>query len=140
MVALSRMSKKQTALLAFFTDLGISLWSYFKLTNYDDYLKTVKPYLSSPDFQVQIYQVMLQSLTFSLMIFLGFHAVIYWQYSKGKKWAAQYVRIYSLLALISCVFLIGMQTWSGFIPLILYGQVFLLSRKVVAEFKTVSAQ
>lgn len=125
------MSKKQTALLAFLTDLGLSIWSYFKLTNYDEYLKAVKPYLSSPDFQIQIYQVLLQTFTFTILIFLTLHIAIYWTYTKEKKWAIKYVRIYSFLAAVSAVLMVFSGLWAGVIPLILYIVIFIQSKKTL---------
>lgn len=123
------MSKRQTALLAFLADLGLSIWTYFKLTNYDEYLKAVKPYLSSPDFQIQIYQVLLQTFTFTILIFLTLHIAIYWTYIKEKKWAMKYVRAYSFLAALSAVLMVLSGLWAGLIPLILYTVVFIQSKK-----------
>jgi len=130
------MNKRQTALLCFLTDVGLSLWSYFKFTNYDEYVKSVRPYLASPDFQIQLYQVLLQSLTFSILLYLGFHIVVYWLYSKGKPWAVKYVRIYSSLAALSCFMMIVSQLWAGILPLVIYSWVFVQSRKAVAEIGT----
>lgn len=126
------MNKRQTALLCFLTDLGLSLWAYFQLTNYDEYVKKTNPVLTSPDFQVQIYQVLLQSFTFALMLFLGFHSVVYWLYSKEKTWAQKYVRIYSFLALSGCVLMLGFQHWGALLPLIAYAVVFAKSRQKFA--------
>lgn len=125
------MKKRQTALLCFLTDLGLSLWAYFQLTNYDEYVKRTKPVLNSPDFQIQIYQVLLQSFTFALMLFLGFHGVVYWLYSKEKKWAHKYVRIYSFIAVFGCSFLLFLGAWGALLPLAAYAFVFVKSRQVL---------
>ncbi len=130
------MNKRKTALLCFLTDLGLSLWSYFKLTNYDEYLKAIQPYNDSPDFQIQLYQVLLQTFTFTILLFLGFHIVVYWLYSKGKKWALQYVRFYACLAALSCLLMIISQLWAGILPLVIYSYVFFLSKKEIAEAGT----
>lgn len=122
------MSKLKIASLCFLTDLGLSLWSYFKLTNYDEYLKAVRPMLASPDFQLQIYQVLLQSLTFSIILFLSFHLVVYYLFAKEKKWAMKYVRFYSLLAALSCLVMVATQIWAGIIPMLIYGYVFTKTR------------
>lgn len=123
------MNKRQTALLCFLTDLGLSLWGYWRLTNYDEYVKSVNPVLTSPDFQVQIYQVLLQSFTFAIMLFLSFHGVVYWLFSKEKKWARKYVRIYSFFAFISCLFLVFFGFWGGLIPSAAYALVFVKSKE-----------
>ncbi len=129
------MNKRNTALLALFTDLAVSIWSYFQLSNYSEYVKTVKPYLDSPDFQLQIYQVLVQSLTFSLLLFLIFHLAIYWQYNKSKKWAILYVRVYTLLAALLSIILVFSQVWAGIIPLLIYSWLFLCAKKAVQELK-----
>lgn len=124
------MSKRQIALLCFLTDLGMSLWSYFKLTNYDEYIKAVKPMLESPDFQVQIYQVLLQSLTFSLLLFLSFHIVVYYLFFKEKKWAMKYVRFYTFLASLSCLVMIATKIWGAVIPFALYAYAFVATNRL----------
>lgn len=123
------MNKRQLALLCFLTDLGLSIWSYFKVSNYEEYVKISKPYLSSPDFQLQIYQVMLQSLTFSLFLFLSFHLVVYYLYTKNKKWAEKYVRFYTLLASISGLLMMASSMWVGVFPLVIYAYIFIHVKK-----------
>jgi hypothetical protein len=86
---------KQIAILCFLADLGISVWSYEKIKNYDEYLKIVKPMIDSPDFQVQIYGVLLQSFIFSMLIFLVFHLVIYFLFVRETNYAVKYVRFFS---------------------------------------------
>lgn len=122
-VGLLKIIKNKTtiALLCFLTDIALSLWSYFKLTNYDEYLKEVKPLVNSPDFQVQLYQVLLQSLTFSLILFLTFHLVIYFLFWKDKKYAVKYVRFYTFMALISCILMIASKMYLAIIPAFIYG-------------------
>lgn len=114
-------NKTTIALLCFLTDIALSLWSYFKLTNYDEYLKEVKPLVNSPDFQVQLYQVLLQSLTFSLILFLTFHLVIYFLFWKEKKYAVKYIRFYTFMALISCILMIASKMYLAIIPAFIYG-------------------
>jgi membrane-bound ClpP family serine protease len=133
------MNKRQLALLCFLTDLGLSIWSYFKLSNYDEYTKYVqeaKPYLdatksplASPDFQIQLYQVLLQSLTFTLFLFLAFHLVVYYLYSRGKKWAEKYIRLYTFLAAISGLLMLATGMWIGIFPLVIYAFIFVQIKK-----------
>ncbi len=114
-------NKSSIALLCFLTDIALSLWSYFKLTNYDEYLKDVKPLINSPDFQVQLYQVLLQSLTFTFILFLTFHLVIYFLFWKEKKYAIKYVRFYTFTAVVSCILMIASKLYLAIIPAFIYG-------------------
>lgn len=111
---------KQIAILCFLADVGVSVWSYFKLTNYDEFMKSVKPYIGSPDFQVQIYQIMLQSFTFTLFLFLAFHLVIYYLFYKEKNYATKYVRFYTIMAALSAAIMIVSGTFVAIVPLIIY--------------------
>lgn len=122
--------KKQIAFFCFFTDVSLSIWTYFKLTNYDEYVKAVKPMIDSPDFQVQMYQVMLQSLTFSLLLFLVFHLVIYFLFLKEKMYAIKYLRFYTAMAVLSSVIMIFSKMFIGFLPLIIYGLSFVAINKM----------
>ena len=139
-------SRKQIALLCFLSDLGLGVWSYYKTTNYEEYLKMSKevasqagPYkqvLDSPDFQVQLYQVILQSLTFSLLLFLTFHLVIYILFWKEKKYATKYLRFYTFMAALSCVIMLFYKMFIGVVPLIIYA----LSFMEIGELLKASAQ
>jgi hypothetical protein len=120
---------KKIALLCFLSDLGLSIWSYELLKNYDQYLKIVKPIVASPDFQVQIYALFLQSLIFTLMIFLAFHLIIYILFIKKLKYAVKYVRIYSAMAAISCVLMILSGYIIAFIPIFIYSLSFFTLKK-----------
>lgn len=114
-------NKASIALLSFLTDIALSLWSYYKLTNYDEYLKDIKQMVDSPDFQVQIYQIMLKTLTFSLILFLAFHLVIYVLFWKEKKYATKYLRFYTFMAVASCVIMVATKIYLAVIPAFIYG-------------------
>lgn len=127
---------KQIAVVCFLADVGLSLWSYFKLTNYDDYLKVAKPLLGSPDLEVQFYQVILQTFTFTLFIFLAFHLVIYVMLWKKRKYALKYVRVYSLLAAISAALMItSLSALVAIVPLIIYVLSFIALGKLLKDNK-----
>lgn len=123
---------KQIAILCFLSDIGISLWSYFKFTNYDEYQKIAKPIIGSPDLEVQLYQVLLQSLTFSLLLFLVFHLIIYVLLWKEKKYALKYVRFYSFMAAVSALLMMtSVGFLVAFIPLCIYVLSFLALGKLL---------
>jgi hypothetical protein len=126
---------KQIAILCFLSDVGISLWSYFKFTNYDEYLKLVKPITTSPDLQTQIYQILLQSFTFTLLLFLSFHLIIYILLWKKKVYAIKYIRFYTFMAAISAVLLVAssFNNIVAIIPLIVYVMSFKALGKILKE-------
>lgn len=113
-------TKLQIALGCMCTDIALSVWSYFELTNYDQYLKMSKPIVSSPDLQVQIYKILVQSFTFTMLLFLAFHAIIYFLYVRESKFAFKYVRFYTLMAVISSVIMLVSGLYLGIIPFIIY--------------------
>lgn len=113
-------NKFQIALGCMFTDIALSVWSYFELTNYDNFLKFAKPIVSSPDLQVQIYKILIQSFTFTMLLFLAFHLIIYVLYTRENKFAAKYVRFYALMAAISSGIMIATGVYLGIFPLFIY--------------------
>ena len=112
--------KKKVALLCFLADLGISIWSYQMVKNYDEYLKLVKPMIGSPDFQVQLYAVLLQTFLFTMLIFLSFHAIIYFLFAREVRYAIKYVRFYTLMAALSALIMIFSGHFIAIIPMIIY--------------------
>jgi amino acid transporter len=122
--------KKKIALLCFLTDLGLSIWSYVLVKNYDEYLKIVKPMIDSPDFQVQLYAVVLQTFIFSALIFLVFHLFIYLLFIREVKYAIKYVRFYTFMAAISAGIMMITGYVMAIIPLIIYVLCFTSVKKV----------
>lgn len=87
--------------LAFITDAGLALYSYLICTDYKKFQEIAKITISDPDFQLELYKILLQTLTFTLIVFLLFHLVIYIMYFKEIKFAKKYVKFYLLLAILS---------------------------------------
>jgi len=112
--------KKRIALLCFLADLGMSIWSYDQIKNYDEYLKIVKPIINSPDFQIQLYALMLQTFFFTIIFFLIFHVVIYILYLRDVKYAAKYIRFYTFMAALSTGIMIFSGVFVSLIPFIAY--------------------
>lgn len=130
---------KQIAFLCFLSDVGISLWSYFKFTNYDEYLKAVKPLIGSPDLEVQLYQVLLQSFTFTLLLFLTFHLIIYILLLKRKIYVIKYLRFYTFMAAISALLMIiSLAAYIALLPLVIYALSFIALGKMLKETTTTS--
>jgi hypothetical protein len=117
--------KKRIALFCFLADLGVSIWSYKEIQNYDEYLKIVKPIINSPDFQVQLYALILQTVIFTIIFFLLFHIVIYVLYLKDVKYARKYMRFYTFLAAISAAIMMFSGVIIAIFPLIAYAYSFI---------------
>jgi hypothetical protein len=89
--------------MAFFIDIVLSYYTYSMFTNYEKFKKIAKATIPDPDFQLQVYQILVQALTFTLIIFLTFHLIMYFLVYKSKKFAIKYMRFYLITACISLV-------------------------------------
>ena len=132
-------SKIHIATYCFITDVILSLWSYFKLTNYDEYLKQVKSITTSPAIQLQVYQMMLQWFTVTVILFLIFHLVVYFYFWKVKVSAVKYVRFYTFTAAVSSLFMIASGFYIGVLPVIIYGASFIATGKILKELNSKTA-
>jgi uncharacterized protein YxeA len=111
--------------LCLITDVLMSVWSYFKVSNYDEFIKYIQISVDSPDFQLQLYKIFLQTLIIVLALFIILHIVIYVFYFKEKKMAQKYVRLYSAMAALSAVSLIfTSHIWLMIIPTLIYAYIF----------------
>ena len=111
--------------LCFIADVLMSIWSYFKVSNYDEFIKYIQISVDSPDFQLQLYKIFLQTMTFVLILFVILHAVIYVFYFKEKKLAQKYVRMYSAMAALSAFSLIfTSHIWLMIVPTLIYSYIF----------------
>lgn len=127
---------KGIAILCYLSDFAISLWAYLRLTDYDEYLKSARSVTSSPDLQLQVYQIMLQSFTFALLLFLAFHFVIYLFFWKHKIYSIKYIKFYSLLAALTCLLLIySLKAYWIVVPFIIYSLSFKSINNWLAEQK-----
>ena len=131
-------SKIHIATYCFITDIILSVWSYFKLTNYDEYQKQVKVITTSPEIQMQVYQMMLQWFTVTVILFLIFHLAIYYYFWKEKISAIKYVRFYTFMAALSGLLMIASGLYIGLIPLLIYSASFIGTSKILNEFKSKS--
>jgi hypothetical protein len=120
---------KQIAILCFISDVVISVWTYFQLSNFASFKKIIGPVSESPDYQLQLYQVLLQSVTFGLLLFLFFHLIIAILFWKKKMYAIKYMHFYTLMAAISSALMIFSGYFIGLIPMIIYILSFNLIRK-----------
>lgn len=118
------MTRSQQKLLAtvgcYLTDITLIAWLYFRATNYGRYTEGMEGKIDSPDFQIQLYKVLLQSLTFALLLFLIAQTVVYIMAWKKIRAAYLYLKFFCVLGFV-IGFLIAV-TSSGFalLPMVIY--------------------
>ena len=139
----SLLSKNQEktliALGCFLCDIALTLWIYFRVSNYNAYLRYVKTITDSPDFQIQLYKVYLQSLTFSIMLFLAAHLVVYILYWREMRAAQVYLKFYAAMSSAGCILLAFFETPFALLPAILYGAAYYFIAKNIPA-RTVKAR
>jgi hypothetical protein len=69
-------SKYFVPVLALVTDIGLAIYSYLLMTNYEKFQKYAKIAIKDPDFQLELYKLILQTMTFLLFVFLFLHLII----------------------------------------------------------------
>jgi hypothetical protein len=86
-----------------FTDIGLAIYAYFSISNFQEFKKILiaSVQVDSPEMQLEIYKVFMQTLLFISVVLVVFHLIIYYFYYKEKKYAVTYVKYYSLLAAVS---------------------------------------
>lgn len=131
-------TKTFTTIGCLLSDIGLSLWLYFRATNYNEYLKYAKVITESPDFQVQLYRVYMQSLTFGLLLFIFAHLVIYILYWREYKAAQVYLKFYCIFSSAGCLLLALTETIFAIIPMLLYGISYYYIAKMIGQSKALS--
>jgi hypothetical protein len=104
-------------------DIGTAVYSYFSLSNFEEFKKIINqfPEFDSPEFQVEIYKLFLQTVTFVSLLVICLHLIIYFFYYRDKKFARGYVKMYSAVAATSLLFCsLYFNQFSLMIPTVLY--------------------
>ena len=117
----NRSQQKILAMCAcYLTDLTLMAWVYFRATNYTRYTDTVGSQIDSPDFQIQLYKVLLQSLTFALLLFLLAQTVVYVLAWKKFRVAYFYLKFFSVFGFV-VAFAIAISTSAyAMLPMLIY--------------------
>jgi hypothetical protein len=100
-------NKMHIAAILFATDMMLSVWSYFQLSNYNEFLKIAKLYTNNPEIFEQIYHILLQGFIVILLSFNCLHLFIYWLYTRHHKFVTKYMHFYTALAALSSLILMG---------------------------------
>lgn len=118
------LNKNHLKLLALFgcylSDVTLVAWIYFQTTNYKNYGMAVGQRLDSPDFQLQFYQVLLQSLTFALLLFICAQTFIYVLGWRNMRSALLYLKYFSVLGFAVALYISFASSLYALLPSIIY--------------------
>ena len=101
----------------------MAFYTYFALSNFNEFKKIIilSTGVDSPDLQLQLYQLFLQTLAFVSIILIVIHLIIYFFFYKEKKFAKAYVKYYSILASLSLIIsAFTMRLYTLLIPALIY--------------------
>ncbi len=86
-----------TTVGCFLSDVTLFSWIYWQATQYHQFNQLIESSLNSPSFELQLYKVLLQSLTFFLLLFVSAQFVVYVLSWKKMRAALLYLKLYSVL-------------------------------------------
>lgn len=119
-MSLTRKQQKIIALIScFLSDLTLMAWLYFMATNYQNYGQMARD-LDSPDFQIQLYKVVLQSLTFFLMAFTLTQTVVYILAARNFRAALLYLKFFSVLGFAAFLGITLIHSSYAILPMFIY--------------------
>ncbi len=120
-MSLNRQQQKILAIVTCYaSDLTLAAWLYFKATNFNLYSVTASQSIDSPDFQIQLYKILLQTLTFFLLVFLLAQTAVYVLAWKNFRAALLYLKLFVILAFAIFLFIAFTQSLFGILPLLIY--------------------
>lgn len=106
--------------MCFFSDLTLVAWLYFKATNYNRYTQISSGVIDSPDFQFQMYGVLLQSLTFALLLFLTAQVVVYILAWKKFRSAYLYLKFFAVFGFALAMYITITSSSFAMLPMFIY--------------------
>lgn len=118
------MNRTQQKILAtigcYLTDITLIAWLYFRATNYGRYVKGFGDKIDSPDFQIQLYKILLQSLTFALLLFLLAQTVVYILAWKKFRAAYLYLKFFSVFGFVAAFIIVVLSSAYALLPMLIY--------------------
>ncbi len=121
MMATNRSQQKILAMCTcYLTDITLMAWIYFRATNYTRYTDTFGSNIDSPDFQMQLYKVLLQSLTFALLLFLLAQTVVYVLAWKKFRAAYFYLKFFSVFGFVAAFAIAISSSAYAMLPMLVY--------------------
>ena len=104
----------------YLSDLTLGSWIYFRATNYTRYSENIAGKIDSPDFQIQLYRIVLQSLTFALLLFLIAQTAIYIMASRNFRSAYLYLKFFAVLGFVVAFAITITNSAYALLPMIIY--------------------
>ena len=118
---LSRTQQKIAALITcYLCDVTLLAWIYFKVTNFNRYNRLSKDMLDSPDFQFQLYRVLLQSLTFALLLFFIAQTMVYILAWRNFRSAYLYLKFFAVFGFAIALYIVFNSSFFALLPVVLY--------------------
>ncbi|MBC7714955.1 MAG: hypothetical protein H7177_16535 [Rhizobacter sp.] len=120
-MSLSKIQQQILALIfCLFSDVTLVAWLYFKASNYNRYTRLSGAVMDSPDFQFQIYGILLQSMTFALLLFLVAQFIVYILAWRNFRSAYLYLKFFAVFGFAVAGYITLTATFFGIVPLIIY--------------------
>ncbi|MBC7539678.1 MAG: hypothetical protein H7281_12720 [Bacteriovorax sp.] len=118
------LSKREQQILALifclFSDITMVAWLYFKASNYNRYTRLSGTMVDSPDFQFQIYGILLQSMTFALILFLIAQTVVYILAWRNFRGAYLYLKFFAVFGFAVALYITFTASAFALLPVIFY--------------------
>ena len=136
------MNRSQQKILAmagcYLCDLTLVSWIYFRATNYTQYTKNISGQIDSPDFQIQLYKIILQSLTFALILFLIAQTAVYILAWRKFRSAYFYLKFFSVVGFVLGFFITVTNSAFAMLPMIIYLSGYYIFSKLYKESSAIA--
>lgn len=120
-MSLSKLQQKIFAIAGcYLSDLTLMAWLYFKATNFHNYGKVAASSIDSPDFQIQLYKVLLQSLTFFLLVFTVAQTFVYILAWRNFRAAYFYLKFFAVLGFSAFLLVTFTNSLFALLPAVIY--------------------
>ncbi|NOT78777.1 MAG: hypothetical protein HOP07_07200 [Bacteriovoracaceae bacterium] len=104
----------------FLSDMTLIAWIYYQATNYQNFNVIAKSAINSPDFQIQLYKVILQSLTFLLLLFILAQSAVYIMAIKKMRAAYLYLKIFAVVGFALALLISISHSLYALLPALFY--------------------
>jgi hypothetical protein len=122
----------------YLSDLTLVTWIYFHMTKLSNFNSVISKATESPDFQVQLYKVFLQSLTFFLLLFFTFQTFIYICSFKNFRSVYYYLKFFSIFAFAVYFFIAILYSGFALLPMCLYILGYYFYSKKITEHRSMT--
>ena len=112
--------KNLSLAFSYLSDITLLAWIYFQATSYKNFAKNVSVSIDSPDFQIQFYHILMQSLTFALLLFLSAQTLVYILALRKFRAAYFYLKFFSVFGFALCLYITFTASLFALLPAALY--------------------